>query len=188
MCSSDLIAVVLAACMFALYVFLLLAVKRAERIMSDQQKALSDSEHRARMLARVVEQSRDSIITRDLDGNITTWNRGAETVFGYTAEEAVGRSMRETILKNATEQEWQAWLTRLRTGNTFMIRGWRPTKSGGRVHIVGSSGPLTDDAGNLIGDIAVTHDTTWLERAQEELRRTKEAAEDRKSTRLNSSH
>ena len=171
------IAVVLAVCMLALYVFLLLAVKRAERIMSEQQKALSDSEHRARMLARVVEQSRDSIVTRDLNGNITTWNRGAETVFGYTAEETVGRSMRATILKEATEEEWQNWLTRLRTGNTFMIRGWRPTKSGGRVHIVGSSGPLTDDAGNLVGDIAVTHDTTWLERAQDELRRAKEAAE-----------
>ena len=104
-------------------------------------------------------------------------SRGAETIFGYTAEETVGRSMRATILKEATEEEWQNWLTRLRTGNTFMIRGWRPTKSGGRVHIVGSSGPLTDDAGNLIGDIAVTHDTTWLERAQEELRRAKEAAE-----------
>ena len=93
------------------------------------------------------------------------------------AAETVGRSMRDTILKEATEEEWQNWLTRLRTGNTFMIRGWRPTKSGGRVHIVGSSGPLTDDAGNLIGDIAVTHDTTWLERAQDELRRAKEAAE-----------
>ena len=171
------IAVILAICMLALYVFLLLAVKRAERIMTEQRKALSDSEHRARMLARVVEQSRDSIVTRDLNGNITTWNRGAETVFGYTAEETVGRSMRATILKEATEEEWQNWLTRLRTGNTFMIRGWRPTKSGGRVHIVGSSGPLTDDAGNLIGDIAVTHDTTWLERAQDELRRAKEAAE-----------
>jgi len=171
------IAVVLAICMLALYVFLLLAMKRAERIMTEQRKALSDSEHRARMLARVVEQSRDSIVTRDLQGNITTWNRGAETVFGYTAEETVGRSMRATVLKEATEEEWQHWLTRLRTGNTFMIRGWRPTKSGGRVHIVGSSGPLTDDAGNLIGDIAVTHDTTWLERAQDELRRAKEAAE-----------
>jgi PAS domain S-box-containing protein len=171
------IAIVLAICMLALYVFLLLAVKRAEHIMTEQQKALSDSEHRARMLARVVEQSRDSIVTRDLDGNITTWNRGAETIFGYSAEETVGRSMRATILKEATEGEWQNWLTRLRTGNTFMIRGWRPTKAGGRVHIVGSSGPLTDDAGNLIGDIAVTHDTTWLERAQEELRRAKEAAE-----------
>ena len=171
------IAGVLALCMLALYVFLMLAVKRAERIMRAQQQALSDSENRARMLARVVEQSRDSIVTRDLNGVITTWNRGAETIFGYTSEEVIGRSMRKTILKDATEQEWQTWLTRLRTGNTLMIRGWRPTKSGGRVHVVGSSGPLTDETGKLVGDIAVTHDTTWLERAQEELRRAKEAAE-----------
>jgi PAS domain S-box-containing protein len=165
------IALVLGICMLALYIFLLLAVMRAENIMTEQQQALTDSQHRARMLARVVEQSRDSIVTRDLNGIITTWNRGAETIFGYSAEEAVGRSMRDIILKNATDEEWQAWLTRLRSGNTLMIRGWRPTKSGGRVHIVGSSGPLTDDAGQLVGD------TTWLERAQDELRRAKDAAE-----------
>ena len=171
------IALVLGVCMLALYIFLMLAVMRAESIMAQQQQALSNSEHRAHMLARVVEQSRDSIVTRDLNGIITTWNSGAETLFGYTREEAVGRSMRDIILKDAGEEEWQAWLTRLRSGNTLMIRGWRPTKGGGRVHIVGSSGPLTDDAGHLIGDIAVTHDTTWLERTQEELRRAKDAAE-----------
>ncbi len=171
------LAGIIAFSMLALYVFLILAVKRAERIMKEQQRALAESEYRARMLARVVEQSHDSIVTRDMDGVITTWNRGAETIFGYSKEEALGRSMRATILKDASEDDWQNWLTRLRTGNTFMIRGWRPTKSGGRVHIVGSSGPLTDESGRLVGDIAVTHDTTWLERAQEELRRAKESAE-----------
>ncbi len=168
---------VLALCMLALYVFLMLAVKRAERIMSEQQQALSDSEHRARMLARVVEQSRDSIVTRDLDGTITTWNRGAETIFGYSREEAVGLSMRDLMFRDFNDKEWAARLAKLRAGENITIRGWRMTKSGSRVHVVGSSGPLTDDTGKLVGDIAVTHDTTWLERAQEELRRAKEAAE-----------
>ncbi len=163
--------------MLALFVFLMLAVKHAERTMQAQQKALADSESRARMLARVVEQSRDSIVTRDMNGMITTWNHGAETLFGFSKEEVVGRSMRDVLLKDAPEKEWQEWLTRLRTGGTFMIRDWRPTKRGGRVHVVGSSGPLTDDSGKLVGDIAVTHDTTMLEYAQEELRRAKEAAE-----------
>ena len=163
--------------MLALFVFLMLAVKHAERTMQAQQKALADSESRARMLARVVEQSRDSIVTRDMNGMITTWNHGAETIFGFSKEEVIGRSMRDVLLKDAPEKEWQEWLTRLRTGGTFMIRDWRPTKRGGRVHVVGSSGPLTDDSGKLVGDIAVTHDTTMLEYAQEELRRAKEAAE-----------
>ena len=163
--------------MLGLFVFLMLAVKHAERTMQAQQKALADSESRARMLARVVEQSRDSIVTRDMNGMITTWNHGAETIFGFSKEEVIGRSMRDVLLKDAPEKEWQEWLTRLRTGGTFMIRDWRPTKRGGRVHVVGSSGPLTDDSGKLVGDIAVTHDTTMLEYAQEELRRAKEAAE-----------
>ena len=171
------IAGVLAFCMLALYIFLMLAVRRAEGIMSEQQHALADSERRARMFERVVGQSRDSIVTRDLNGVITTWNTGAESLFGYSAEEAVGRSMRKLILKDISEDDWQAWLKRLRSGNTFSIRGWRPGKGGKRVHIVGTSGPLTDENGRLIGDIAVTHDTTWLERTQMELRRAKEEAE-----------
>ena len=171
------IAGVLAFCMFALYVFLMLAVRRAEKIMSEQQRALAESERRARMFERVVGQSRDSIITRDLNGVIMTWNTGAETIFGYSAEEAIGRSMRALTLKEISEDEWQTWLTRLRSGNTFTIRGWRPAKGGKRVHIVGTSGPLTDENGRLIGDIAVAHDTTWLERTQMELRRAKDEAE-----------
>ncbi len=171
------IAGVLAFCMLALYVFLMLAVRRAENIMSEQQRALTDSERRARMFERVVGQSRDSIVTRDLNGVIMTWNTGAETIFGYSAKEAVGRSMRALTLKEVSEEEWQARLKQLRSGNTFSIRGWRPAKGGKRVHIVGTSGPLTDENGRLIGDIAVAHDTTWLERTQMELRRAKDEAE-----------
>ena len=170
-------AAAVALCMLALYTFLMLSVRRAERIMNEQQHALAQSESRARLLARVVEQSRDSIITRDLEGVVTTWNNGAETIFGWSTEEAVGRSMRRLMLSESSEADWQAWLKRLRAGDTFSIRGWRPTKSRGRVHIVGTSGPLTDEDGRLIGDISVAHDTTWLVRTQDELRRAKETAE-----------
>jgi PAS domain S-box-containing protein len=170
-------AAALALCMLALYVFLMLAVRRAERIMNEQQRTIAESARNARLLARVVEQSRDAIITHDLNGIVTTWNNGAETIFGFSPLQAVGRSMRDMSLRDWDDIQWGAWLKRLRTGASQTIRGWRRTKSGDRVHIVGSTGPLTDENGRLVGDIAVYHDTTWLKRTQEELRRAKEAAE-----------
>jgi len=170
-------ALALVLCMLGLYVFLMLAVRRAERVMREQQRALTENARHTRMLASVVEQSRDAIITRNLDGIITTWNAGAQTIFGFSPQEAIGRSMRALLLQDLDDTQWEAWLKRLRIGANQTVRGWRKSKSGERVHVVGSVGPMTDEQGKLVGDIAVSHDTTWLKRTQEELRRAKDEAE-----------
>src|SRR4029079_9846613 len=66
-------------------------------------------------LASVIESSDDVIITKPLDGVITSWNRGAEKIFGYTAEEAVGRSITIVIPEDRRDEETEV-LRRLRLG------------------------------------------------------------------------
>jgi PAS domain S-box-containing protein len=70
-----------------------------------------------RHLARVIESSDDAIVSKDLDGIIRSWNRAAERVFGYTAEEAVGRSIR-LIIPDDRQDEEDRVLGRIRAGDS----------------------------------------------------------------------
>jgi PAS domain S-box-containing protein len=72
------------------------------------------AEERLSSLASIVESSDDAIVSKNLDGVITTWNRGAERIFGYTAEEAVGRPITIVIPENRQSEEREI-LTRIQT-------------------------------------------------------------------------
>ena len=170
-------ALLLLMCMGGLYFYLLLFARKAESHIEGQYFALNETNRKLNFFARVVEQSKDSIITRDLDGVVTTWNEGAESIFGYSKTEAVGKTTRDLNIKDCTEAEWRNQLHALRAGLDQSVRGWHKTKDGQRIHLVTSAGPLKDESGRLIGDILISHDTTWLKRAQEELRRAKNIAE-----------
>ena len=79
------------------------------------EAALGESEQRLRWLASIVESSDDAIVSKNLDGIITSWNRGAERIFGYTAEEAVGQPITIVIPQDRQDEE-RAILTRIRRG------------------------------------------------------------------------
>jgi PAS domain-containing protein len=67
-----------------------LEVNRDVTVIKQIEAALRESQQRLNWLASIVESSDDAIVSKNLNGIITSWNRGAERVFGYTAEEAIG--------------------------------------------------------------------------------------------------
>src|SRR6185436_16321156 len=102
---------------------------------------------RTRHLARVVESSDDAIISKDLNGIITSWNRAAEHVFGYTAAEAVGQSIRMIIPADRQGEEDMV-LGQIRSGQSVAhFETNRQRKDGTLIPISLTVSPIFDDAG-----------------------------------------
>jgi PAS domain S-box-containing protein len=135
-----------------------------------------NEEARAR-LAAIVESSEDAIISKTLDGIITSWNRGAERLFGYTAREAVGRPVTLIVPPERLDEE-PAILQRIRRGDRVdHFETVRLAKGGRRVDISVTISPLRDGKGRVIGASKVARDITERKQAEQELNRAREAAE-----------
>src|ERR1700745_3567420 len=79
------------------------------------EAALRESEQQLRWLASLVESSDDAIVSKNLDGIITSWNSGAERIFGYSASEAIGQPITLVIPQDRPSEEREI-LTRIRRG------------------------------------------------------------------------
>ena len=139
-------------------------------------KIARDITHRKRshtdleFLAAIVESSDDAIITKDLEGTITSWNRGAEIMFGYTAEEAVGRSGTILMPPERTDEEPEI-LERIRAGEKVdHYETIRCRKDGTRLNISLTVSPLFDDRGRVIGASKIARDIGERVRADAMLR------------------
>jgi PAS domain S-box-containing protein len=136
----------------------------------------SQAELRAR-LAAIVDSSDDAIVSKTLDGVITSWNRGAEQIFGYTEAEAVGRHIFLIIPDDRREEEEDV-LARLRRGEKIdHFETIRRTKDGRFINISLSVSPLRDVHGTIVGASKVARDITERVRAEEERRRAHEERE-----------
>jgi PAS domain S-box-containing protein len=121
------------------------------------------------LLAAIVATSDDAIISKTLDGIITSWNEGAQRIFGYTAEEAVGQSVLMLIPEGRKDEE-QMILAQLRRGlRVDHYETIRVTKDGRLIDISLTISPIRNDAGELVGASKVARDITLQKRAQREL-------------------
>lgn len=125
-------------------------------------------------LAAVAQTSQDAIISKTLDGTITSWNDGAEQIFGYTADEMIGKSVL-TLLpddKRDEEEDIIAMISRGERVNHF--ESVRITKDGRRINVSLSIAPIHDDKGRVVGAAKVLRDITDQARAQAALRESEE--------------
>jgi PAS domain S-box-containing protein len=121
----------------------------------------------AERLAAIVESSDDAIIFKDLDGIIKTWNKGAEQIFGYTADEAVGKSVTILIPEDHRDEE-PGILARIRRGERVdHYETIRRRKDGQLIHISLTVSPVRDEAGNVIGASKIARDITERKRRGE---------------------
>jgi PAS domain S-box-containing protein len=128
----------------------------------------------AEMLAAIVASSDDAIVSKNLDGVITTWNKGAERIFGYTAEEAVGQHITLIIPHDRREEEADI-LARLRRGEKVdHFHTVRRSKDGSLLDISATISPLRDSSGRVIGASKVARDISKQKRVEEASRESEE--------------
>lgn len=119
--------------------------------------------------AAIVRSSEDAIISKDVEGSIVSWNSGAERMFGYTEEEAVGQSITMIIPPELRNEENQI-LARLKAGDRIEhYETRRVTKTGTNVEVSLTIGPIKDATGSVVGFSKIAHDITERKRAKQAL-------------------
>jgi PAS domain S-box-containing protein len=144
----------------------------AVRDVTERRKT---EEMRAR-LAAIVDSSHDAIIGKTLDGVIVSWNRGAERLFGYDANEAIGRPITLLIPPDRMHEE-SDFLVHLREGRVRELETVRVRKDGVEIDVSVTSSPIRDDRGKVIGASKVVRDISDRKRNEAALLRAKEQAE-----------
>ncbi len=152
-------------------------------VIAEREKAESERERLVReqaamevrlRLATIVESSDDAIISKDLEGVIVSWNRGAQRIFGFTEAEAVGQPI-TIIIPLELQEEENKILQRLRAGESIEhYETIRVTKEGKKVNVSLMICPLKDSTGRIIGASKIARDITERKQTQDNLRESEE--------------
>ena len=121
------------------------------------------------LLAAIVDSSDDAIVSKTLDGVITSWNAGAERLFGYTAEEAIGRHISMIIPTDRRDEE-ASILARISQGTRIdHFDTVRRRKDGAALEISLTISPVMDSLGKIIGASKIARDISGRKRIEREL-------------------
>jgi PAS domain S-box-containing protein len=126
-------------------------------------------------LAAIVDSSDDAIVGKTLDGIVTSWNAGAQRVFGYTAEEMIGQPVSRLIPPNCSD-DLATILAAIRRGERVdHYETERIRKDGRRIHVSLTVSPIKDSSGTIVGASKIARDITQRKEDEAELRRQREA-------------
>jgi PAS domain S-box-containing protein len=139
--------------------------------------ARNESDLLSHRLAAIVDNSDDAIIGKDLNSIVTSWNQGAERIFGYAAQEMIGISIKRIIPQDRQSEEDEI-LARLKGGNRVdHFETIRVTKDGREIHVSLTISPIKDSSGKIIGASKIARDITGRKLAEAALREAQLAAE-----------
>jgi len=131
---------------------------------------LRNAETELNRLAAIVESSNDAIISKTLDGRITSWNRGAQDIFGYKPEEAIGQSALILIPPDRADEEMSI-LASLADGRKVPhFDTVRRTRDGSLIDVSVAISPIRDAAGHVVGGSKIARNVTQERRAEQALR------------------
>jgi diguanylate cyclase len=133
------------------------------------------SEASARDLAQVLEQSGEAVIVKDLNAVVMYWNREAAFLYGFSAEEAIGQSLRKLHAAELSKADYERLLERVRTGRPTSTTTERRKKNGETIRVAIKTTPLLDDQGELVGEITIARDITEQERVATSFQRANRA-------------
>jgi PAS domain S-box-containing protein len=123
------------------------------------------------LLGAIVESSDDAIVSKDLTGTVMTWNAAAERIFGYTADEIVGRSIKTVIPKHLHTEE-DGILSKIKAGERIdHYETTRCRKDGGLVDVSLSISPIKNEHGEIVGAAKIARDITNQKRNESRLAR-----------------
>jgi PAS domain S-box-containing protein len=126
-------------------------------------------EYRSR-LASIIDSSEDAIIGKDLDGIVTSWNRGAEHIYGYSAEEIVGKPIAVIAPKDRPDEIPEILRQIARGESVEHFETVRVTKDGRRLNMSISVSPMRNTLGKVVGASVIARNITEQKRAEDQLR------------------
>jgi PAS domain S-box-containing protein len=143
------------------------------------ENSLGETEQRLRWLASIVESSDDAIVSKNLDGIVTSWNRGAERIYGHTAAEAIGQPITIVIPENRQDEESEI-LARIGRGERIdHFETVRQRADGSLIVVSLTVSPVKNAEGKIVGASKIARDITEQKRDQERIATLAREAEHR---------